>query len=111
MTRVRKSAFGDMDSPPTALRRQKCQIVRAELDGKLIAYALSYEIVGEQLAACLDEVAVHARYQYRRVGSVVAGVAVAWMRERNVVEIYCTAIDPRLATILERLGVGGGIAL
>lgn len=47
MRRIRKSAFGSFENPPTCLRRHDCWIVRAEVDGRLIAYALSYGIGGD----------------------------------------------------------------
>lgn len=108
MRRVRKSAFGSFENPPTCLRRHDCWIVRAEVDGRLIAYALSYDIGGDALMACLDEVAVHAKHQGLGVGFAVSGEAVRWIRECGIEDITCMAIDERMGKILARLGLADG---
>ena len=110
MRRVRKSAFGSFDNPPTSLRRHECWLVRAELDGRLIAYALSYDMGGNASMACLDEVAVHAKHQGNGVGTAVTVEAVRWIREYGIEDISCMAIDDRMAQILTRLRLGGEAA-
>jgi GNAT superfamily N-acetyltransferase len=106
MRRVRKSAFGSFDNQPTCLRRVDCWIVRAERGGRLVAYALAYDIGGDRSMACLDEVAVLARYQGSGVGTAVTAAAVGWIRENGIEHISCLAIDHRMARILTRLQLG-----